>query len=62
MIHNLWAGPLVVVIATVILWQSLGPSCLAGVAILLFTIPLQSLFGRLFAKIRFVKVKIFLTG
>ena len=54
LIHNLWVGPLVVIVTTVILWQTLGPSCLAGIAILLLTIPLQSLFGRFFAKIRFV--------
>ena len=35
-----------------ITWLYLGPSCFAGVGILLLYIPLQSLLGRLFGKVR----------
>ena len=52
MIHNIWAGPLLVAVTTVILWNSLGVSCLAGVGVMLFAIPLQSTFGKLFGKMR----------
>eukprot|EP00111_Clytia_hemisphaerica_P004457 TCONS_00012747-protein len=50
--HSLWVGPLVIIATTAILWQALGPSCLAGISILILMIPLQSFFGKTFAKLR----------
>ncbi|MGH0134692.1 UNVERIFIED_CONTAM: hypothetical protein FKN15_036664 [Acipenser sinensis] len=51
-LHFLWIGPLQAAAVTALLWQEIGPSCLAGMAILLFLMPLQTCFGRLFSKLR----------
>ncbi|KAK6485739.1 multidrug resistance-associated protein 4-like isoform X1 [Huso huso] len=51
-LHFLWIGPLQAVAVTALLWQEIGPSCLAGMAILVFLMPLQTFFGRLFSKLR----------
>ncbi|XP_074845341.1 ATP-binding cassette sub-family C member 4 isoform X5 [Carettochelys insculpta] len=51
-LHFLWAGPLQVVAVTALLWLDIGPSCLAGIAVLIILLPLQTLFGRLFSSLR----------
>ncbi|KAK1170047.1 multidrug resistance-associated protein 4-like [Acipenser oxyrinchus oxyrinchus] len=51
-LHFLWIGPLQAAAVTALLWQEIGPSCLAGMAILVFLMPLQTCFGRLFSKLR----------
>ena len=51
-IHFLWIGPVEMVVVMVIMWHKLGPSSLAGFALLILLIPLQSFFGRLFSKLR----------
>ncbi|XP_077200008.1 ATP-binding cassette sub-family C member 4 [Paroedura picta] len=51
-LHFLWAGPLQAVAVTVLLWLEIGPSCLAGMAILIILLPLQTCFGRLFSSLR----------
>ncbi|KAF4079997.1 hypothetical protein AMELA_G00165440 [Ameiurus melas] len=51
-LHFLWVGPLQAVAVVFLLWQEIGPSCLAGMAVLIFLLPLQSLFGKLFSKFR----------
>ncbi|MGH0173276.1 UNVERIFIED_CONTAM: hypothetical protein FKN15_064827 [Acipenser sinensis] len=51
-LHFLWIGPLQAAAVTALLWQEIGPSCLAGMAILVFLMPLQTFFGRLFSKLR----------
>ena len=40
--HYLWAGPLQLVIITVLLCQKIGPSALVGAALLIAAVPLQS--------------------
>ena len=40
--HLLWAGPLQLVIITVLLYQRIGPSALLGAALLIAAVPLQS--------------------
>jgi len=40
-IHYLWVGPLQTAIVTVILWYYFGPSCLAGLSVLLLFVPFQ---------------------
>ena len=52
-INNLVLGPLVIVIITIVLWYSLGISCLAGVGVMVLTIPVQAFVGRCFAKMRY---------
>ncbi|XP_061082797.1 multidrug resistance-associated protein 4 [Conger conger] len=51
-LHFLWAGPLQAAAVIGLLWYEIGPSCLAGMAVLLFLLPLQTLFGRLFSSFR----------
>ncbi|XP_041115614.1 multidrug resistance-associated protein 4 isoform X1 [Polyodon spathula] len=51
-LHFLWIGPLQAAAVTALLWQEIGPSCLAGMTVLVFLMPLQTFFGRLFSKLR----------
>ncbi|KAG0166831.1 hypothetical protein DFQ30_006735 [Apophysomyces sp. BC1015] len=40
--HIVWSGPLQIVIALVLLWQTMGPSIWAGIAVLILAIPLNT--------------------
>ncbi|XP_012625198.2 ATP-binding cassette sub-family C member 4 isoform X2 [Microcebus murinus] len=51
-LHFLWAGPLQAVAVTALLWMEIGISCLAGMAVLIILLPLQSCFGKLFSSLR----------
>lgn len=51
-LHFLWVGPLQAAAVVGLLWAEIGPSCLAGMGVLLFLMPVQSMFGRLFSKFR----------
>ncbi|XP_053272848.1 ATP-binding cassette sub-family C member 4 [Pleuronectes platessa] len=51
-LHFLWVGPLQAAVVVGLLWVEIGPSCLAGMVVLLFLMPMQSLFGRFFSKYR----------
>ncbi|XP_073203967.1 ATP-binding cassette sub-family C member 4 isoform X4 [Lepidochelys kempii] len=51
-LHFLWAGPLQAIAVTALLWIEIGPSCLAGMAILIILLPLQTCIGRLFSSLR----------
>ncbi|XP_066477246.1 ATP-binding cassette sub-family C member 4 [Tiliqua scincoides] len=51
-LHFLWAGPLQAIAVTALLWYEIGPSCLAGMAILIILLPLQTCIGRLFSSLR----------
>ncbi|KAK2888852.1 hypothetical protein Q8A67_014227 [Cirrhinus molitorella] len=51
-LHFLWVGPLQAAAVIGLLWQEIGPSCLAGMAVLIFLMPLQTMFGKLFSKYR----------
>ncbi|KAK7154854.1 hypothetical protein R3I93_009716 [Phoxinus phoxinus] len=51
-LHFLWIGPLQAAAVIGLLWQEIGPSCLAGMAVLVFLMPLQTMFGKLFSKYR----------
>uniref|UniRef100_A0A6Q2XJP2 ATP-binding cassette, sub-family C (CFTR/MRP), member 4 n=1 Tax=Esox lucius TaxID=8010 RepID=A0A6Q2XJP2_ESOLU len=51
-LHFLWAGPLQAAAVLGLLWSEIGPSCLAGMAVLLILMPIQTMFGRLFSKFR----------
>lgn len=41
-LHYLWIGPVQMLITAGILYSVIGPSCLAGLAILILFVPLQS--------------------
>ncbi|NWH91829.1 MRP4 protein, partial [Aegithalos caudatus] len=51
-LHFLWAGPLQAIAVTVLLWMKIGPSCLAGMAVLIILLPVQTCIGRLFSSLR----------
>ncbi|KAG8452202.1 hypothetical protein GDO86_004119 [Hymenochirus boettgeri] len=51
-LHFLWAGPLQAIAVTVLLWIEIGPSCLAGMAVLLILMPLQTCLGKFFTSLR----------
>ncbi|KAM3608366.1 uncharacterized protein V6R79_023940 [Siganus canaliculatus] len=51
-LHFLWIGPLQAATVIVLLLYAIGPSCLAGMAVFLILMPVQSLFGRLFSTLR----------
>ncbi|XP_070850344.1 ATP-binding cassette sub-family C member 4-like [Chaetodon trifascialis] len=51
-LHFLWVGPLQAAVVVGLLWLEIGPSCLAGMVVLMFLMPVQTLFGRLFSKFR----------
>ncbi|XP_076312445.1 ATP-binding cassette sub-family C member 4-like isoform X2 [Tachypleus tridentatus] len=45
-------GPLHTVVVIAVLWQYLGPACLAGLSVILLYIPFQGIMKRLFSNIR----------
>ncbi|XP_007666157.2 multidrug resistance-associated protein 4 isoform X2 [Ornithorhynchus anatinus] len=51
-LHFLWAGPLQALAVTALLWMEIGSSCLAGMVVLIFLLPLQSGIGKLFSSLR----------
>ncbi|KAK6325297.1 hypothetical protein J4Q44_G00046390 [Coregonus suidteri] len=51
-LHFLWVGPLQAAAVLGLLWVEIGPSCLAGMAVLVVLMPTQTMFGRLFSKFR----------
>ncbi|XP_052505998.1 LOW QUALITY PROTEIN: ATP-binding cassette sub-family C member 4-like [Budorcas taxicolor] len=51
-LHYLWVGPLQAVAVTSLLWMEIGMSCLAGMAVLISLLLLQSSFGMLFSSLR----------
>nr|XP_005909297.1 PREDICTED: multidrug resistance-associated protein 4 isoform X2 [Bos mutus] len=51
-LHFLWAGPLQAIVVTALLWMEIGISCLAGMAVLIILLPLQSCIGKLFSSLR----------
>ncbi|MEE6470889.1 hypothetical protein FKM82_009105 [Ascaphus truei] len=51
-LHFIWAGPLQAIVVTVLLWIEIGPSCLAGMAVLIILMPLQTGLGKVFTSLR----------
>ncbi|XP_057563819.1 ATP-binding cassette sub-family C member 4-like [Hippopotamus amphibius kiboko] len=51
-LHFLWVGPLQAIAVTALLWMETGISCLAGMAILIILLLLQSCIGKLFSSLR----------
>ncbi|XP_060250610.1 ATP-binding cassette sub-family C member 4-like isoform X21 [Ovis aries] len=51
-LHYLWVGPLQVVAVTALLWMEIGMSCLAGMAVLIILLLLQSCFAMSFSSLR----------
>ncbi|OXB64193.1 hypothetical protein ASZ78_002115 [Callipepla squamata] len=55
-INLLWSAPFQIIVAVIFLWKELGPSVLAGVAVLLLVIPINALIA---AKVESLKVRHF---
>ncbi|KAM8819880.1 multidrug resistance-associated protein 1-like [Eudromia elegans] len=51
-LNLLWSAPFQILVAVIFLWQELGPSVLAGVAVLLLVIPLNAIIA---AKVKSLK-------
>uniref|UniRef100_A0A3P8V7T7 ATP binding cassette subfamily C member 4 (PEL blood group) n=1 Tax=Cynoglossus semilaevis TaxID=244447 RepID=A0A3P8V7T7_CYNSE len=51
-LHFMWIGPLQAAVVILLLMNAIGPSCLAGMAVLLILMPVQTMFGRLFSRLR----------
>ncbi|DAA23779.1 TPA: ATP-binding cassette, sub-family C, member 4-like, partial [Bos taurus] len=51
-LHYLCVGPLQAIAVTALLWMEIGISCLAGMAVLIILLLLQSCFGMLFSSLR----------
>ncbi|XP_009877002.1 PREDICTED: canalicular multispecific organic anion transporter 1 [Apaloderma vittatum] len=53
-IHQLWSSPLQIILSIVFLWEELGPSVLAGLAVMVLLIPINAF---LVAKAKTIQVK-----
>ena len=53
-LHFLWLAPLQALVVMLLLLYLIGPSCLAGMTVLVVLIPVQTVFGRLFSTLRYV--------
>eukprot|EP00075_Anas_platyrhynchos_P027019 XP_027316272.1 LOW QUALITY PROTEIN: canalicular multispecific organic anion transporter 1 [Anas platyrhynchos] len=53
-IHQLWSSPLQIILSIVFLWGELGPSVLAGIAVMVLLIPIN---GFLVAKAKGIQVR-----
>ncbi|XP_072319302.1 ATP-binding cassette sub-family C member 4 [Eucyclogobius newberryi] len=51
-LHFLWVAPLQALVVVGLLWAEIGPSCLVGMVVLMFLMPTQTMFGRLFSRFR----------
>ena len=51
-LHYLWVGPLQAIAVTTLLWMEIGISCLAGMAVLIIFLLLQSCVGNSFSSLR----------
>ncbi|KAG0716160.1 Multidrug resistance-associated protein 4 [Chionoecetes opilio] len=51
-LHYIWIGPVQTLIVLGILWNEIGPACLAGIMLLLLFVPFQTWLGRVFSKLR----------
>ncbi len=50
--HYLIVGPIQMCVVTALLWNQIGISCLSGIIVLIFYIPIQAFMGHLFSKLR----------
>lgn len=51
-INLLWSAPFQILMAISLLWQELGPAVLAGVAVLVFVIPMNALVANRMKKLK----------
>ncbi|XP_047916408.1 ATP-binding cassette sub-family C member 2 [Anser cygnoides] len=53
-VHQLWSSPLQIIVSIVFLWGELGPSVLAGIAVMVLLVPIN---GFLVAKAKTIQVR-----
>ena len=41
-LHTIWSGPFQIIVSVIMLWQILGPSVLAGIAVMVVLIPINA--------------------
>ncbi|KAM9344115.1 LOW QUALITY PROTEIN: ATP-binding cassette sub-family C member 4-like [Pholidichthys leucotaenia] len=51
-LHFLWIGPLQAASVILLLMYTIGPSCLAGMAVFFILMPVQTIFGHMFSSLR----------
>lgn len=51
-VNLLWSAPFQILMAISLLWQELGPAVLAGVAVLVFVIPMNALVANRMKKLK----------
>ncbi|BFZ17907.1 hypothetical protein BsWGS_20945 [Bradybaena similaris] len=57
-IHTIWSGPLQICLALYFLWQTLGPSALAGIAVMVLLIPINAVIAHKSRKYQTVQMKL----
>lgn len=50
--HSMWLAPFLTIAIIAIGWTQIGPSILAGTGVMVLLLPIQLVFGRLFARLR----------
>ncbi len=58
--HEIWAGPIMIIIIMAILWYVIGPACLAGLALIIILAPING--GFLVRKYAKLQVNVFNTS
>ena len=56
-LNTLWSSPLIISLSMISLWNLLGPSCLAGLAVMILIIPLTSVTSTFMRKFSFANMR-----
>ena len=56
-LNNLWVSPLIIVLSMISLWNLIGPSCLAGLAVMILLIPITSVTSTYMRKFQFANMR-----
>ena len=56
-LNTIWSSPLIITLSMVSLWNLLGPSCLAGLAVMILIIPLTSVTSTFMRKFSFANMR-----
>ena len=55
-IHNLWSSPIQIIIAVFFLYEAMGVSILAGVAVMVLLVPVNTILSRMARKLQVIHV------
>lgn len=56
-LNTIWSSPLIITLSMVSLWSLLGPSCLAGLAVMILIIPMTSVTSTFMRKFSFANMR-----